>query len=76
MARKLTGFTIQRTRKSAYPWEQWTDGEVWEVRRNEDFTCTVPSMLAALWTRAKKMEMKAEVASQGDVVQFRFVRKP
>jgi hypothetical protein len=41
LARKLEAFPEgEAPRQQRYPWKQWTDGNVWEIRRGEDYDTT------------------------------------
>jgi hypothetical protein len=53
MARKLDAFPGLSTRR--YPWEEWLNGEVWQLFPDEDFTSKTPTLVAGARIRAKKM---------------------
>lgn len=37
-----------------YPWEQWTDGRVWLLKRGEDFKTGLTSFAGACYQRAHR----------------------
>jgi hypothetical protein len=83
MAKRLDNFEFgsggsRRGRPSKYPWNQWTDGSVWEIRRPEDFTLTNANMQSTLHDKAAALSMKVTSEStadgQGLVFQFRRLR--
>jgi hypothetical protein len=53
VARKLDAFPAVSTR--LYPWEQWLNGDVWELFPEDDFTSKTRTIIAAARIRAKKM---------------------
>lgn len=54
MARKVTELP-GRSRNSEYPWDQWFDGDVWELEQGEDFTTSVEGMRSVLHGAAKRL---------------------
>jgi len=63
-----------RTRKSIYPWDEWTDGSIWQVTEGEDFTSSPKTFVQGCYAHAKRHGLKVEVRSVGEsVVVFRFV---
>lgn len=67
--------SISRTRQSKYPWSEWTDGEIWQVRKGEDFTSDVKTFVQGLYAYAKRHDMKVEVRTDADndIAAFRFI---
>jgi hypothetical protein len=53
VARKLEAFPGLSTRR--YPWEEWLNGDVWQLFPDEDFTSKTRTIVAAARSRAKKM---------------------
>lgn len=53
MARKLDAFPGLSTRR--YPWEEWLNGEVWQLFPDEDFAAKTRTIVAGARTRAKRM---------------------
>jgi hypothetical protein len=45
MAQKLTDYEpAPLGRRPDYPWDQWLNGEAWEITHGVDFKCTMDSM--------------------------------
>lgn len=67
--------TITRTRKSIYPWSEWTDGNIWQAKEQVDFTSSLKTFVQGLYAYAARHDVKVEVrTAPGDgVVAFRFV---
>lgn len=66
---------ISRTRTSKYPWGEWTDGSIWQVKEGEDFASNLKTFVQGLYAYGKRHELKVEVradAAQG-IAAFRFV---
>jgi hypothetical protein len=81
MAKRLDNFDFgsggRRGRPSKYPWNEWTDGNVWEIRRPEDFTLTNTNMQATLHDKASALGMKvrSESTPDGHGLVFQFRRR-
>lgn len=67
--------SISRTRSSKYPWESWTNGEIWQVRKDDDFTSDVKTFVQGLYAYAKRHDLKVEVRTDAEkeIAAFRFV---
>lgn len=67
MATRLKGFdfdapsTLTTTEKATYPWEDWFDGDVWQIEAGEDFTTHPLMMERIIRTRASSKNHKAKV---------------
>ena len=61
-------------RPRIYPWEKWTDGSAWRIRRGEDFEVPATSMAAMVRLRAKQDGLTAtcRVVEDGAAVEFQF----
>jgi hypothetical protein len=58
--------------RSKYPWAEWTDGEWWMIRKDEDFDVSTGSMRSMLMTHAKRHSMKVQVIKRLDCLTFKF----
>ena len=67
--------TITRTRKSIYPWDEWTDGNIRQAKEGEDFSSSLKTFVQGLYAYANRHGAKVEVrtAPADGVVAFRFV---
>lgn len=66
---------ITRTRKSLYPWGEWMDGQIRQVKEKVDFESSLKTFVQGLYAHAKRHGLKAEVrtAVEEGVVCFRFL---
>lgn len=67
--------SIVRTRKSIYPWEEWTDGNIRQASEGVDFVSSLKTFVQGLYAYAARHNVKVEVrtAPSDGVVAFRFV---
>ena len=75
MARKLEAFP-ETAKSRTYPWDEWTDGSVWEIKQGEDFTCKPHGL--GLYEVAKSRGMKVKVHHPGKepgTVVFQFYKE-
>lgn len=77
MARKLPRFPdelLSRTTQR-YPWDEWLDGDVWELTKGEDYTIKTKSIrtTAQQAAREKGGRAKCAEADNGDKLILQFV---
>jgi hypothetical protein len=59
-----------------YPWDEWTDGSTWQIRRGEDYDVATENMRVNLHMRARHLPGKVkttkfvDAASEGLIFQF------
>lgn len=80
MATKIETFAVRES-KSKFPWNDWTDGSVWELRKGDDYTTDAINMRANLYNHACKrcLKVKSMILDDGARIQFKFepsTRKP
>jgi hypothetical protein len=51
MAEVLDAFP-ERERVGRYPWDDWLNGQIWKLKRGEDFMCKVGSFRNYAYARA------------------------
>lgn len=61
--------------KPKYDWASWTDGGMWLLRRNEDFTVTVETMVNNAYVYASRhgLTVRTEVVDR-DLLKLQFSR--
>lgn len=63
--------------KRKYPWDEWADGSVWEIRRGEDYDVTTENMRVNLHMKAETLFCKARTHrikdDQGEGLVFQFL---
>jgi hypothetical protein len=77
MAKRLEKFPGDTPRgPRRYPWNEWTDGSVWEIRRGEDYDAATENMRVNLHMKAdslaKKVRTKKVRDDQGEGLVFQF----
>jgi hypothetical protein len=53
-----------------YPWDQWFDGQAWELRQGEDFPGGIESFRANLCRMARQRGVKVRTTTQGKAIRF------
>ena len=67
MATKIKTFdfdqpsTLTTTEKATYPWDQWFDGDIWQITWNEDFQTHPLMMERIIRTRATGRGVKVKL---------------
>jgi hypothetical protein len=76
MAKRLDTFPTPAGAR--YPWEEWLDGSVWELRQGQDFTAKLPTFRANAQTQAKKrggvIRSRRVEVDGGEAVVIQFER--
>lgn len=49
-----------------YPWEQWFDGQLWELTKGADFKTEPASFRSAAFLQAKRRDIKLRTRVVGD----------
>jgi hypothetical protein len=77
MAKRLDKFPGQTDpQRGKYPWNEWADGSVWEIRRGEDYDVATENMRVNLHLKADALARKvrthkiADDRGEGLVFQF------
>lgn len=55
-----------------YPWDEWTNGGVWLLKRGEDFDVKASGFRAQLNQQASKRGMKVSTRVRGEAIEFQF----
>src|SRR3954453_11287223 len=69
MAKKLDAFPGDSPEDSGprrYPWSDWTDGSVWEIRRGDDYDVETENMRVNLHMKADALTIKVRTSKVGD----------
>jgi len=80
MGRRVASFEkdVQQETLRRYPWEQWCDGSIWEIRQGEDYDVPTENMRVNLHERAKQRVMKVRTEKfsdeNGEGLRFQFKR--
>lgn len=75
--KEMLSHIIKTAPRTEYNWDQYADGDWWELRQGEDYQVQTSSARMAAGTWAKARGMKAEMANLKDHDGFavRFVPK-
>jgi hypothetical protein len=76
MARKIEVFPGSADGPRRYPWPEWTDGDVWEIRRGEDYDVATENMRVTLHMKARDLSCKVRTRSvrgDGEGLVFQFL---
>lgn len=78
MARRLSEFPgDHRVGKAKYPWDEWTDGSVWEIRRGDDYDVATENMRVNLHMKADALSRKVRTSkvrlNDGEGLVFQFL---
>jgi hypothetical protein len=67
MGRRLDTFPGEQSRAPRrYPWDEWTDGSTWEIRRGEDYDVVSENMRVNLHMKADSLGCKVRTHKFGD----------
>lgn len=56
-----------------YPWHRWLDGQAWELRRGEDFRCSLESFRSTCNRTARERGCRVMTRKRGDVLTIQAV---
>src|SRR5436305_240209 len=78
MAKKLNAFPgDEPPGQRRYPWSEWTDGGVWEIRRGDDYDVVTENMRVALHMKGdqllRKVRTKKVTDEAGEGLVFQFL---
>lgn len=76
MAKQLDKFKWTR---SKYPWDAWTNGEIWEIRRGDDFESETTSMVPQLHEYGRRNGFKVKTRTlkgegSPDTIVFQYIQ--
>ncbi len=75
MAKVLEVFDFAGRRRSTYPWNEWTDGRIWQATKDVDFKLTPAKMRNILYAKAAALQQRVLTYIQDDVITFQFVSR-
>ena len=69
MAQKLQGFIPAKSGpKYKYPYSEWFDGQVWQLRKGRDFQCETSTMHTSLRKIGRSLGYKIRVSQPSDTI--------
>jgi hypothetical protein len=60
-------------RRSMYPWDEWANGEVWELERGRDFAVSVGGLSSSVYGYAKRFGLAVRFSRRGGRVRLQFL---
>lgn len=69
-----TRIKARKEHRKIYPWDKWSNGDIWRARLGRDFKCPIYSFKAMLYSAAKRRGMDVSLSTNEDVVEFQFRR--
>ena len=73
VAERIENLKIVRGRAPHYPWEAWTDGSAWRIKRGEDFATPAPAMRSVITAYASRNGLRVQTTvADEDTVEFQF----
>jgi hypothetical protein len=77
MAQRVDSFEDAGQRR--YPWQEWTDGSIWEIKQGEDYDVATENMRVNLHERAKRQGAVVKTKKVGDEgwegLRFQFMAR-
>lgn len=62
MAKVLKQFAFGGRAGVKYPWDEWLDGQIWELTHGKDFNCVVVNFRSAVYVEAKRRGKKVRIS--------------
>ena len=65
-----------RGRPEKYPWDSWTNGEIWKISYGSDFDCKAENIQGALFSAARKRNLRVQTKKLDEkTVVFQFMER-
>jgi len=76
MAKKVKSFDFTPVgRPAKYPWDQWLDGGIWELKAGEDFDTEIASFRVQIQANAKRRRGYAQTSVRGNFLYIQFIKR-
>ena len=76
MAKKLSEYKFRTVgRPGLYPWDEWLNGDIWEVKYGEDFWCGTESFRRQVKANARRRGYETILNVRDNTVVFQAIRK-
>ena len=76
MARTLKQFDFGERAQGRYPWSEWANGKIWEIKQGEDFDVRVEGMRNQMHMQARNRHLKVRTKVNCDSIVFQFYPNP
>jgi hypothetical protein len=67
MAEQLANFDFP---KKKYPWEEWLDGNIWRIKKGEDYDIDTENMRIMICNKGRGVGKKIESTIEDDSIVF------
>ena len=77
MSKVLEEYNFASARRGKYPWNEWTDKRIYEIKKGTDFDCSVSGMQSQIRMRALTKEVNTSVRisiGEDDTIVFQFYK--
>lgn len=61
--------------KRRYPWDQWLDGQVWELTKDVDYSVTMAIMRSLVYTTCKHRGLAVKICVRGNQMYIQASKK-
>lgn len=71
MAKQLESFKFRtRGRVQKYPWNEWLDGSIWELKKGEDFTINTRIMRNSARSAAdrRRVQIRTQIPNENTLI--------
>ena len=76
MAKVMKRFDFPTSRRMRYPWDDWLDGQIWELERGKDFVVGLDQMRKNAYNAAWSRGLRARTSNnKGKLVVMAFRAK-
>ena len=79
MSKVLEEFSFKFSSKSKYPWDEWSDGRIYEIKKGIDFNCSVTGMQSQIRMRARSTSKENDQVrvsiGEDDTIVFQFYKQ-
>jgi hypothetical protein len=78
MARKVESFwtgpnsNTNTHGNTKYPWNEWSNGQIWELTIGVDFKCRTQSMRGVLYNHARRVSLSVRIQTITNLGKLRF----
>lgn len=76
MAKQLDEFEFRKSNrgKRIYPWDQWLNGEIWQLQQGVDFEITMKQMRTAAHLAAGRRDLRVQGSADGNTLIIQAVK--
>lgn len=76
MAENLDSFPARTTKRRRYPWDLWTDGQIWKLTRGKDYEVRDEIMRVIVCAYGNRKGLKVNTRVDDGMVVLQFSPAP